>query len=284
MATTQIHIGGVPEHFNMPWHLAIDNGDFSSQNIDLHWTDYSTGTGAMCKDLNEGKLDMAIVLTEGAVADIAKGGKIKILQWYVKSPLVWGIHVAANSAIKTTEQISGKKYGISRMGSGSHLMAFVDCSQRNIALNEGQLVIVNNMDGAAEALASGKADLFMWEKLMTKPLVDKGIFRRIGECPTPWPSFVLVVSDKFLSEQKTAVEAVQQVINNAAKNFKTLANREELISSKYQLPLEDVRNWIKTVEWSENSSIEKEKMQLVIDTLFKLKLIESKVPFETLLK
>jgi hypothetical protein len=40
------------------------------------------------------------------------------------------------------------------------------------------------IDGAVEALINASADYFMWERFMTKPLVDKGIFRRIGDCPT----------------------------------------------------------------------------------------------------
>ena len=33
-----IKIAGVPEHFNLPWQLAIENNEFKDQNIDLHWT------------------------------------------------------------------------------------------------------------------------------------------------------------------------------------------------------------------------------------------------------
>ena len=46
-----IKIAGVPEHFNLPWHLAIDNGDFEKENIDLQWTDVPEGTGKMCQML-----------------------------------------------------------------------------------------------------------------------------------------------------------------------------------------------------------------------------------------
>ena len=42
-----IKIAGVPEHFNLPWHLAIENNEFESQNIDLEWTDVPEGTGKM---------------------------------------------------------------------------------------------------------------------------------------------------------------------------------------------------------------------------------------------
>ena len=38
--------------------------------------------------------------------------------------------------------------------------------------------IVNTIDGAVESLTSGKADYFMWERFMTQPFVDKGIFQK----------------------------------------------------------------------------------------------------------
>jgi len=48
-----IRIGGVPEHFNLPWHRTIANKDFETKGIDLQWADYPGGTGAMMQDLRE---------------------------------------------------------------------------------------------------------------------------------------------------------------------------------------------------------------------------------------
>ena len=85
---THFNIGGVPEHFNLPWYLALEQGLFQQQNVNLTWTDYPGGTGAMAKDLRAGTLDIAVLLTEGIVADIAKGNESKIVQVYVESPLI----------------------------------------------------------------------------------------------------------------------------------------------------------------------------------------------------
>ena len=41
---TSIKIAGVPEHFNLPWHLAIEDGDFEASDINLRWTDVPEGT------------------------------------------------------------------------------------------------------------------------------------------------------------------------------------------------------------------------------------------------
>ena len=40
MENVKIRLGGVPEHFNLPIHLAKERGVFSSRGVDLEWTDF----------------------------------------------------------------------------------------------------------------------------------------------------------------------------------------------------------------------------------------------------
>lgn len=47
------------------------------------------------KALNDGSTDIAVLLTEGIVKDIATGGSSKIVGVYVQSSLCWGIHTGA---------------------------------------------------------------------------------------------------------------------------------------------------------------------------------------------
>lgn len=77
---TTIKIAGVPEHFNLPWHLAIEEKVFDKQNINLQWTDVPEGTGKMCQMLRSGETDIAVILTEGIVKDINAGNPSKIVQ------------------------------------------------------------------------------------------------------------------------------------------------------------------------------------------------------------
>ena len=46
-----IKIAGVPEHFNLPWQMCINKGEFEAIGIDLQWTDIPEGTGKMCEML-----------------------------------------------------------------------------------------------------------------------------------------------------------------------------------------------------------------------------------------
>src|SRR5690606_26303347 len=191
----KVKIIGVPEHFNFPWQLAIGEGAFEERGIDLRWMDIPEGTGKMCQMLNDGEADLAIILTEGIIKSITEGNPVKIVQEYVSSPLLWGIHVGAKSSYKVLSDLKNAKVAISRFGSGSHLMAFVNARNEGWDSDRLQFEVINNLDGAVKALTEGGADYFMWEHFMTKPLVDKGVFRRLGDCPTPWPSFVIVATD-----------------------------------------------------------------------------------------
>ncbi len=83
-------IGGVPEHFNLPWYIALRDKKFTEKGINLRWKDYAGGTGEMNRALREKEIDMAVILTEGMVRDIINGNESKIVQVFVKSPLLVG--------------------------------------------------------------------------------------------------------------------------------------------------------------------------------------------------
>ena len=61
----RLKIGGVPEHFNLPWRMAIEEGKFRAQGVQLHWSDMGGGTGQMIRGLKNKTLDVAVLLTEG---------------------------------------------------------------------------------------------------------------------------------------------------------------------------------------------------------------------------
>ncbi|MBP4142646.1 ABC transporter substrate-binding protein [Flavobacterium sp. P4023] len=278
-----IKIAGVPEHFNLPWHLAIENGDFEKQNIDLQWTDVPEGTGKMCQMLRDGDIDIAVILTEGIVKDIVAGNPSKIVQVYVESPLIWGIHVAAKSDYKTLADLENKKVAISRLGSGSQLMAYVNANNQNWATDDLQFEIINTIDGAVEALTNQTADYFMWERFMTKPLVDKGIFRRIADCPTPWPCFVIAVREEILKNDRKIISKILAIINQTTEEFKDIPSIDKTLASNYDQKIEDIQDWLALTTWSQKQ-ITNEMLNKVQNQLFQLKIIDKKGTFEGIVK
>ncbi|WP_119790984.1 substrate-binding domain-containing protein [Flavobacterium anhuiense] len=273
-----VKIAGVPEHFNLPWHLCIENGEFEEENIDLQWTNVPEGTGKMCQMLRDGETDLAVILTEGILKDIAAGNPSKIVQVYVQSPLIWGIHVDAKSDFQTLKDLKNKKVAISRVGSGSQLMAYVNANEQGWEMDDLEFEIVNTIDGAVDALTNKKADYFMWERFMTKPLVDKGVFRRIEDCPTPWPSFIIVVRDEFLKKNAKTVETILKIINKTTVDFKDIPEIDKKLSKLFNQKEEDIREWLKLTQWSQKNLTEK-SFNKIQNQLFDLGIIDKKSIF-----
>ena len=275
---TTIKIAGVPEHFNLPWHLAIENGDFNANEINLQWTDIPEGTGKLCQMLRNGETDIAVILTEGIIKDIIAGNTSKIVQIYVESPLIWGIHVAAKSKHFELSDLENKKVAISRLGSGSQLMAFVNANNQGWKSDSLTFEIVNTIDGAVAALTNGTADYFMWERFMTKPLVDSGVFRKIGDCPTPWPCFVIAVRDEILNKHPKIVSKILEIINSKTATFKKIPSIDAVLAAKYYQKIEDIQEWLQLTTWSQ-SNLSEAQFETIQNQLFDLGITDKKIEF-----
>lgn len=267
-------IGGVPEHFNLPWHLSIEAGEFEEAGIKLNWKDFHGGTGAMTKALRAGELDIAVALTEGVVSEIIKGSPTRILQFYVDSPLIWGIHVNYKSEFETVNDLRAKRYAISRFGSGSHLISIVNAQQRGWSAAAQQFEVVGNLEGALEALTNGTADALLWEKFMTKPFVDRRKVRRIGVCTPPWPCFVIVAREDKLAQHPEAIKRICAIILKAGADFSQRKDAVELVAKNYGLQPEDAAEWFAHTEWASTSAIEKVKLNNVMNSLKEIGIIE----------
>lgn len=270
-----IKIAGVPEHFNLPWHLCIEEGQFEAVGIDLQWTDVPEGTGKMCQMLRDGETDIAVLLTEGIVKDIVAGNPSLIVQVYVQSPLIWGIHVAANSKYKKNSDLENKKVAVSRMGSGSHLMSIVNAQNQNWDTDKLHFEIVNSLVGAVAALSDGTADYFMWERFMTQPLVDQHVFRRIADCPSPWPCFVIAVRKEVLAQSPKVIQQILEIINTTTQEFKLIPSIDRTLASKYNQEIHAVQEWLKLTRWSQKQ-ITEPVLEDIMEQLLKLQIIDKK--------
>lgn len=272
-----VKITGVPEHFNLPWHLAIEEGAFAARGIDLQWEDIPEGTGKMCQLLENKETDLAIILTEGIIKSISEGNPSKIIQQYIASPLLWGIHVGAKSQFKSISDLAHAKTAISRFGSGSHLMAYINAENNGWKRNDLSFEVINNLGGAVNALTKGEADYFMWEHFTTKPLVDRGVFRRLGDCPTPWPCFMLVGTDSFIEANSSILTHILAVLETYTSEFKSIPSIDRTLANRYEQHLSDIQEWMSLTEWSA-TQLSKTSLGKIQETLMKLGLIEEKLP------
>lgn len=263
----KLRLGGVPEHFNHPIHMAIHGGMFERSGIDLQWQTYEGGTGEMNAALRDNECDVCILLTEGIITNILQGNPSRIISGYVRSPLIWGVHTGKNSEI-TYDQAFKHRIAISRMGSGSHLMPIVDALIKGKPLREDQFNIVKNIDGAIASLNGGNSDIFYWEKYTTKPYVEKGLLRRVGEFISPWPCFMIAATEKIIQQAPDVLDKMLRVIHAACEQFMNNADAPSIIARDFNLSLNDATYWFHMTEWATHSWVSN---KVLVNVLFTLK-------------
>ncbi len=128
----------------------------------------------MIKKLEEQKVNMVKALSEGIILracnDVLHGKEhpIKLLGSYTQSPLCWSIAVSPKCTYTSKKDLMGRRIGISRFGSGSHIMAIV------MALLNGwidfpfEFVVLNDIRGLLNGIANDTIDAFLWEVITTK--------------------------------------------------------------------------------------------------------------------
>ena len=269
----RLKIGGVPEHFNLPWRLAIEEGKFKAAGIELHWSDMTGGTGQMIKGLQAGTLDIAVLLTEGITRAILKGLDAKIIAVYVKTPLIWGVHVPINQGINQLDDLDASNFAISREGSGSHLMSYVLAKQRGWDPTALSFNVVGDVYGGLWALNNDEAQGFLWEKYTTQPFVDQGKCKRIGEVLTPWPCFVIAVRTEILQHEAALLQAILPIIQKRAQELKNSEDAAEVLAWRYALKKDEVTSWLSKTEWSDQLDVDQKDIQHVVETLHELNLV-----------
>ncbi|MEX2591900.1 MAG: ABC transporter substrate-binding protein [Anditalea sp.] len=278
----KIRIVGVPEHFNYPWLKIIEEQPFRKEGILLEWNDEPKGSGAMNKAVTEGSADVAVILTESFIRDKIEGNPGKIIGFQVFSPLIWGIHISSKFQIEEMDELKNSPFLISRYGSGSHLMAYLLAGKNGWDLDQLEFEIVGDIDGAKRALKSTLPKVFLWEKYTTMPLVDEGIFKRVGEIPTPWPCFVMVASKEALIKHPQYLKTLQGLIYQKSSFLLEAEDLPLQLSKKYGIKVADVKEWLHQTEWATKGEIHISTLKETMETLKTLKLIPGTIPVEEL--
>ncbi|KAG5456995.1 MAG: hypothetical protein BJ554DRAFT_3108, partial [Olpidium bornovanus] len=163
-ARTPLAARAVPEHFSTVFDLAAKNGHFLRRGLEVDVVFCPGGTGEMTRLLVDGKIDVAAALTEGLVAS------------QFTSCFGWAISTGAASSIKSVQELHGSRIGVSRFGSGSHIIPYVladkagwlpvneaDKDSGPNALSKFAFDVLHNFQGLRDGVNSGKVDAFLWE-------------------------------------------------------------------------------------------------------------------------
>lgn len=259
-------IGGVPEHFNLPWNLAVQGDAFSDLDVEVRYVEYPQGTGEMMRAVNDGEIDVALVLTEGAVAHIAKNGSTGIIGTWVESPLVWGVH-CAHGTTPSPNFPHDARIGISRPGSGSHLMPLVHARQEGWA-QPLVFVEISTLAGAIDAFASNGIDAFYWERTMTWPNCEAEQMSLHGVFSAPWPAFVAVCRrdrvDALAARWTQILERIERFTEGLLRDRRAFI---DLVSESFGIPRKEIRGWLERTTFRPSLEVSRDGLAACVNEL-----------------
>ncbi|KAI9239733.1 MAG: hypothetical protein BYD32DRAFT_410446 [Podila humilis] len=282
MPSTQnvLRVGFVPEHFSSPLHMAIELGFFEREGVVVERVCCPSGTGEMTAKLIDGSLDIAIALTEGLLAGIAKGhDAYKIIGTYVESPLCWAISVGQESKHVDRKSLRNGTIGISRIGSGSHIIPYVLAEQEGWLgdKNNGNLdapfefKVLNTFKHMRDSVNDGSSDAFLWERFTTKPYHDSNEVRSVDTITPPWPAFMIAASVRHLPStedlrcKESALSKFLAGLTKATEHFVDPLNYEtsvQFVQDKMSYTRQDVQDWFSGVRYPKRgcAAISKESL------------------------
>lgn len=237
----------------------------------------------MNQALRNDEADVAILLTESFLKDAEAGNPSKMIGYHVETPLIWGVHIRANSTVNSLSELNNKHFLVSRIGSGSHLMALVLGKQEGWQKEALSFEIINNMDGAKEAMDSGNEGIFLWEKYTTAPVVKNGTMKRIGEIPSPWPCFVMVATDKALAQFGSLILEIRDKLYEISEAFSAHENRSRILAEFYQLDQNDVEKWLEQTKWCVEGKVSTSELKFAMTTMVDLGILKGELSLDSFL-
>ncbi|CEP61805.1 substrate-binding domain-containing protein LALA0_S04e01112g [Lachancea lanzarotensis] len=248
-----LKVGYIPEHFASPLFFAEQKGLFAKQNVKIQLIPYPSGSGHLIQSLNSGDLDIAIGLTESfvrGIADTAKDTKPKyqIAGTFVKSALEWAVSTGAKrEELTDLKSLEGKKIGVSRLGSGSHVMSYVMAQQMDLEKPFADFPVLNTFENLRKAVNSGEADAFLWEYYTSKKFLDSGEIKMLGHVSSPWPSWVVV---KRVETESDTYKGFIKALNEGIDYFNHHKEEAiELVQREFGYSKEDAEGWFQTVKY-----------------------------------
>jgi hypothetical protein len=190
---------------------------------------------------------------------------------YVDSPLIWAIITGAKAPYQSVADLRGGKVGISRIGSGSQVMASVLALREKWVDDKGEVekldcVVNDNFKGLRDSVNDGSTAFYMWERYTTKPYVDSGENRFIGFIDTPWPSWSIAASP---SADSAALKTFLERLSCSVRAFDSAEARRQpnvdFIKEHFKYDEVDIRAWLETVKYPNDCAVLPKGV--VLDTL-----------------
>jgi sulfonate transport system substrate-binding protein len=318
-----LRIVGVPEHFNLPFQSGVQRGVFVKNGVNLLWNPVPGGTGAMIQLVTTGEADVAVALTEGVVAAIVSANinaikklgessitvsssssssspspiLLRCAGEFVTSKLRWMVAAGVNHECACLDDISEMlkrdpsrilRFSVSRLGSGSHLMAYLLAKSQGWPQDRLEFIVHKDFRTMRRGVGikngeNESADLLMWEWFMTKPFVDAVELKTLGYFDTPWHCFSFIARKDWLdvTENRDLLKKATSIVFSLSKEM--MLNEDsscEEISAHFGIELADAHAWFSSVRYAQELVMPKAMVERVLEALASVGVIPSTMPID----
>jgi NitT/TauT family transport system substrate-binding protein len=202
-----------------PLYLGQEAGIFKKQGLNLELV-FIPGGSLSLQALIGKSLDLLMTGGPPVVNASLQGARIKIIAG-VTNLLPYTFVVA--SGIRSTEQVKGKKIGISRFGSNTDYVVRLALNQFSLMPNDVQIIQVGGSQARLVALQSGaiQATVLSPEEALVAQKLGFGVLLDFIEKSIEFPHVNFVAREDYLETQEKTVRAFMRAYVEAVRYYKT---------------------------------------------------------------
>jgi NitT/TauT family transport system substrate-binding protein len=190
-----------------PIDVGIDVGIFAKQGLELQVTSFA-GDARLQQGLVSDSIDFGLGSGPG-MGFLAKGSPAKAVAAMAGAPMNMSIVVSYHSAIKTLDDLKGKKIGITTVGSLTDWLLKRVVAERKWAATDVTAVTVGGMDSTKAALKTGQIDAVVIALELGYALEEARVWRVLAPLAPFAPDFhthVIFARDELIAKKPELVE------------------------------------------------------------------------------
>ena len=202
-----------------PLYLGDDAAIFKKQGLNLELV-FIPGGSLSLQALIGKSLDLLLTGGPPVLNAYLQGAKIKIIGGVVNLlPYVFVV----TTGIRTSEQVKGKKIGISRFGSNTDYVVRMALNQFALAPNEVQIIQVGGSQARLVALKSGaiQATVLSPEEALVAQKMGFAVLLDFIEKGIEFPHVTVVAREDYLESQAQTARAFMRAYLEAVRYYKT---------------------------------------------------------------
>jgi NitT/TauT family transport system substrate-binding protein len=239
---------------SVPWAVAIEQGYFEENGIDLGEMVSSSGGGTTVRNIVTGDIPLGATATPAAINAYESGAPVKLLANVVQGSGDINFVTLPDRGIESIEDLRGKRVGFSEPGSVTQGLIVLSLQKAGIDPSEVELQAMGGLSEALTGLKEGAVDAA--PHLLPRFLMEKDEGWQVvfwtNDYVQDFVQISLVTSEQVVDQQ---TDLVQNLVNayQQAVDF-TISNPEQAAEawvSNSEIP-EDAA--LESIEWVDPSS------------------------------